>query len=218
MRQSAAWISGACREDLAVMDWSRAAAAYDWQLALERAALVTAVALAAAQRDDALLDVGTGTGGLLRELARRDPRPRSVIGVDASAAMLTRAPPLPAGWALQTADARQLPFADGAFSVVTVAYLLHVVDATTRRQIIGECRRVLRPGGRLVTVTPVLPRRRLARMLYRRLAAVRDSAVGPAAGLRPLDPRPELEHAGFTIAATAYRARGYPSLCVIATR
>lgn len=199
------------------MDWNRAAALYDWQLWLERPALAAAVTLAEPDCDDELLDVGTGTGGLLRELARRPGRPRNVIGVDASAAMLEKVPTLPEGWTLETADARRLPFGDDTLTVVTAAYLLHVIDAAARREIIAECRRVLRTGGRLVTVTPALPRTRVARMLYAPLAAAAGSSVGPTAGLRPLDPRRELEAATFTIAATKYVGRGYPSLCVLAT-
>ncbi|MGH8982792.1 MAG: class I SAM-dependent methyltransferase, partial [Acidimicrobiia bacterium] len=152
------------------MDWGRVAFAYDWQLPLERTALSAAVDLVAPGRDDVLLDVATGTGGLLRELARRHDRPRRVIGVDASSAMLQKAGALPDGWSLQTADARRLPFADRRFSIVTAAYLLHVVGTSTRRQIIGECRRVLRAGGRFVSVTPAWPRTRVARMLYAPLA------------------------------------------------
>lgn len=200
------------------MDWSRAATFYDWQLPLERPALAAAVALVEPQRSDDLLDVGTGTGALLRALARRAERPQTAIGVDISLAMLRKVPALPAGWAVQIADARRLPFADGAFSVVTAAYLLHVVDAATRRQIIRECRRVLRLDGRLVTVTPALPQTQVARMLYVPLAAAAGSSVGPAAGLRPLDPGPELEEARFTVVATRYVGCGYPSLCVLASR
>lgn len=200
------------------MDWSRVAAFYDWQLSLERPALAAAVALADPHGDDDLLDIGTGTGGLLRELARHPDHPRKAIGVDASARMLAKVPPLPEGWTLERADARRLPFADRAFSVVTAAYLLHVVDAATRREIIGECRRVLRPGGRLVTVTPTRPRARVARALYAPLAAAAGSSVGPAAGFRPLDPSTELERATFAIAAATYVRRGYPSLCVLAIR
>ena len=44
---------------------------YDWQLPLERAALATAVELAAPRESERLLDVATGTGGLLRELSGR---------------------------------------------------------------------------------------------------------------------------------------------------
>lgn len=200
------------------MDWSRAAPFYDWQLSFERPALAAAVALADPHHDDDLLDIGTGTGALLRQLARHPDRPRKAIGVDPSTRMLAKAPALPEGWTLETADARRLPFADGAFSIVTAAYLLHVVDTAARREIIIECRRVLRAGGRLVTVTPTLPRTRLARALYAPLAAAAGSSVGPAAGFRPLDPRPELERATFTIAATTYVRRGYPSLCVLAIR
>ncbi len=200
------------------MGWGRVALFYDWQLMLERPALAAAVTLAGPRRGDDLLDVGTGTGALLREVARRPDHPRSAVGVDSSARMLAKAPELPSGWTLETADAQRLPFADDAFSLVTASYLLHVVDAATRRGIIGECHRVLRAGGRLVTVTPTLPRTRAARALYAPLAAAAGSSVGPAAGLRPLDPRRELERASFAIAATEYVRRGYPSLCVLAIR
>lgn len=203
---------------LCAVEWSRVASIYDWQLPLERAALKTAVTLAEPQREDVWLDIGTGTGGLLRELARRRERPGSVLGVDACDAMLRRAQPLPEGWALQSADARHLPLADEVFSVVTAAYVLHVVDRDTRRRMLSECRRVLISGGRLVLVTPSWPRTRAARALYAPLAAVAGEPVGPAAALRPLDPRRELEQAMFTIRATRYLARGYPSICVVATR
>lgn len=211
-------LGGCIRDRDSAMEWSRVAFTYDWQLPLERAALATVVALAEPDHDDVVLDIGTGTGGLLRELARRRDRPRSVIGVDASAAMLAKVPALPGRWTLARADARRLPFADGAFSVVTATYLLQVVDPATRSQIIGQCRRVLRPGGRLVVVTPALPRNRVARMLYAPLAAAAGSSVGPVAAFRPLDPRQELEQAQFAIVASRRISRGYPSICVAARR
>ena len=200
------------------MNWSHLAAVYDWQLPLERRALAAAVDLVKPHPDDVLLDVGTGTGGLLRELARRNDRPQSVIGVDASTTMLENARGVPEAWALEAADARRLRFADGTFSALTAAYLLHVVDTAARRQIIGECRRVLRSGGRLVVVTPSWPRTRVGRILYAPVAAAAGSSVGPAGALRPFDPRQELEAANFTITATRHVGCGYPSICVSATR
>lgn len=197
------------------MQWSRLARAYDSQLPLERAALAAAVELADPRPDDVVLDLGTGTCGLLRELAKRPARPRVAIGVDACPAMLKRARALPPGWSLEAGDARRLPFADGGFSVVTAAYLLHVVDVTARRQIIAEARRVLRPDGRFVVVTPTWPRTRLARMLYAPPAAFAGSSAGPRAGFRPLDPRPDLAAAAFTISAARRVGRGYPSICVL---
>ncbi|UTI63983.1 class I SAM-dependent methyltransferase [Paraconexibacter antarcticus] len=200
------------------MDWSDLASSYNWQVPLERAALRSAVALARPRREDPWLDIATGTGALLRPLSAHPERPRRVMGVDLSAAMLSRAPTLPMGWEVQQADARALPFADATFRVVSGAYLLHVVDAAARRQILDECARVLDTGGRLIAITPAWPRARLARQLYAPLATMAGSGDGPAAALRPLDPRPDLQQAGFTISATRYVSRGYPSLCVLATR
>ena len=197
------------------MDWSSLARAYDWQLPLERTALAAAVELADPSPDDAVLDLGTGTGGLLRELAERPGRPRIAIGVDACPAMLERARALPAGWSVEVGDARRLPYPDSTFSVVTATYLLHVVDAAARRQIVTEARRVLRADGRFVVVTPTCPRTRLARMLYARLVAAAGCAGGPRAAFRPLDPRPDLSAASFTIAAARRVGRGYPSICVL---
>ncbi len=200
------------------MDWSQAARGYDWQLPLERRALEAAVDLAQPHRDDSVLDLGTGTGGLLRELARRRDRPYYAVGVDESSAMLERAKSVPRGWSLETGDARRLRFADHAFTIVTAAYLLHVVDAASRRQIIAEARRVLRPGGRLVVVSPTWPRTRMARMLYAPLAALAGSAAGPRGAFRPLDPRLLLESASLRLTAARYVGRGYPSICLAATR
>jgi len=200
------------------MDWSRLARAYNWQLPLERAALATAIELADPNPDDAVLDLGTGTGALLRALAKHSSRPRITVGIDECPAMLERAHALPAGWSVQTADARQLPFADGTFSIVTAIYLLHVVDGTARRQIVTEARRVLRPGGQFVVVTPTRPRTRLARILYTPLAAAAGASTGPRSAFRPLDSRPDLAAAGFEIADTRLVGRGHPSICIRATR
>jgi SAM-dependent methyltransferase len=204
--------------DLPVATWNRAARFYALQLRSERAALDAAVELAGAGREDRLLDVATGTGGFLRRLARRPSRPDRVVGIDASAAMLARAPGLPPGWELQQADARELPFPDASFDVAAACYLLHTLSVATRRRVLGEIARVLRQGGRLVTVTPAEPRGRVARALAAPLIAIARRSSGLLAGLRPLDPSPELLSAGFAVRSVQHVARGYPSLCVLAER
>ncbi|HZA89228.1 MAG TPA: class I SAM-dependent methyltransferase [Solirubrobacterales bacterium] len=204
--------------EVAVATWSRAAWFYDLQLPSERAALDAAVELAGAGAEDWLLDVATGTGGFLRRLARRPSRPHRAVGVDASAAMLARVPKLPPGWEVRQADACELPFPDASFDVATACYLLHTLSVGTRRGVLGEIARVLRPGGRLVTVTPAEPRGRAARALAAPLIAVARRSSGLLAGLRPLDPTHELVWAGFAVRTARSVAGGYPSICVLAER
>lgn len=185
--------------------------AYDWQLPLERAALGAAAELAAPDETERLLDVATGTGGLLTELIRQRVRPAEVVGIDRSASMLATAAShaLPAGWLLLSGDARRLPFPERRFDVVTACYLLHLLDRDGRGRTIAEIARVVRPGGRVVTVT-VDTRRAAARAALRGLPR--------PSGLRPLDPSTELGTAGLEPLRARFVRDGWPSLCVLAQR
>ena len=156
------------------------------------------------QPGERLLDLGTGTGGLLRRLAARAVRPREACGIDSSEQMLAQAPALPAGWELRQADAMALPFPDGSFDVATAAYLLHLLEPAERARVLAEARRVLAPGSRLVTVTTAGPRRLFALLAH----------LVP--GLQVVDPRPDLEAAGFVVTGARRVLLGYPSLCVLA--
>ncbi len=197
--------------------WSQLAALYRWQMALERPALAAAVTLAAPHRDDRVLDLGTGTAGLLTQLTHAAEQPQIAIGVDNAAAMLTHAAQLPERWQLMHADARHLPFADGSFDLITAAYLLHVVAPAQRAQILREARRVLSRRGRLVVVTPAEPRSLLGHVLYAPLQWSACRSAGVLAGLCPLDPREDLERAAFIVRAVRYVERGYRSWCVLAS-
>jgi len=194
--------------------WDRAARGYARQERLEHRAIRRALDLAAPTAPDELLDVATGTGLVLRELARRPAPPASAVGLDASAAMLARVGPLPAGWRTVRGDATCLPFADASFDVVIAAYLLHVLAPADRAAALAELRRVARPAGVLVTVTPWAARPAGAALLTG-LARAAPAVLG---GLRPLDPRPELTAAGWVPERTAALHRGYPSLVVRAGR
>lgn len=197
--------------------WDQVSAHYDRQLWLERGAVRRAVALLASRDGERILDVGTGTGEVLRQLARHPDRLQAT-GVDQSAAMLARVPDLPPGWSVRVADARSLPFSDGAFDAVTAAYLLQVLSDTDIPGVVGELLRVLRPGGRLVTVTPSIPPRGPLRLLGSALDQLARRHPRSYGGLRALNPRPALEQAGFEIAAVHWSLRGYLSLCVLARR
>lgn len=168
--------------------------------------------------EERVLDVATGTGVVPAALARRADPPAGVIGVDRTEAMLDLAPALPEGWSLQAADATELPFEDASFDVVTAAYLLHVIEPEERRRVIGEIRRVLRPGGRLGTITIAPPRSALVAYLSAPLVAATRRSHGMLAALRPLDPGDQLGALGFEETARGRTAAGYPSLYAVFKR
>lgn len=197
-------------------DWDALAGFYDRQLVLERRAIGVALDLAQAGPDDVLLDAGTGTGAVLRALATRPVHPRTAIGTDASARMLDRVPPLPEGWRVQSADLRDLPVEDRSVDVAIASYVLHVLEPGVRQAVLAELRRVLRPGARLITVTVNVPERPRLRPLGMALESLARVAPDRLGGLRPLDPRPGLIDAGFSLASARVTAVGYPSLCVAA--
>ena len=45
-----------------------------------------------------------------------------------------------------------MPFADDEFEVVSCIYLFHELPPVVRRAVVGEIRRVLKPGGTLIFV------------------------------------------------------------------
>lgn len=99
------------------------------------------------QPSDRVLDIGCGTGALLRSLRRRYPR-IELTGVDASAEMLAiAAEKLRQGARLCLASAPRLPFRDETFDLVVSTSALHYFRDPGR--VLAEMRRVLRPQGRI---------------------------------------------------------------------
>lgn len=96
-----------------------------------------------------VLDVGCGDGEFALELARRGA---SVVGIDSSSEMIEaarrRAKTHEADIVFQQAEARQLPFPDGQFDVVTAITILCFVEDA--EPVFREIARVIRPGGRFV--------------------------------------------------------------------
>ena len=99
-----------------------------------------------------LLDIGTGTGRMLRILAKRVERG---IGIDLSREMLTlaRANLERANirnCLVRRADMYQLPFADASFDAAVVHQVLHYAEEPAK--VLAETARVLRAGGRLFVI------------------------------------------------------------------
>jgi ubiquinone/menaquinone biosynthesis C-methylase UbiE len=155
---------------------------------------------------------------MLSAAARGGAPPRQATGLDTSAEMLAHVPRLPVGWRLICADAAEMPFPDGSFDRVSAAYLLHLLDSEVRESVLAEAHRVLIPGGLLGAVTVAPPDGTPARLLRAPIEALASTSRGALAGLRSLDPRSDLERAGFTPLRALRTRRGYPSLCVLAAR
>ncbi len=99
----------------------------------------------AAQRPARLLDLATGSGDVLRALARRQAASETMIGADFCLPML-RVAREKAVSHLVAADALRLPFADASFDAITIAFGLR--NFADRSAGLREMRRVLRAGGR----------------------------------------------------------------------
>ena len=118
-----------------------------------------------------ILDVCTGTGDLALAYWRASGGRAFVVGADFCRPMLEvgRAKADRAGAAgrvaLLEADAQRLPFGDGVFSIVGVAFGLRNVSDTDRG--LRELVRVCRPGGRVAVLEFALPEARWLRWLYR---------------------------------------------------
>lgn len=107
---------------------------------------------------DRWLEVGCGTGILSKRLRDRLDAKSVLVGTDLD--------PLRVKWAHQAvtfgevhpsstycvADGRRLPFADGSYSLsISILTLQHVPDPEV---VLGEMKRVTRPGGSVVCVEP----------------------------------------------------------------
>ncbi len=106
---------------------------------------------------DRLLDLGAGTGDLGREALRQQPTARVTLS-DFSTGMMRQGMQRGASalsWS--AADALFLPFPDRAFDAVVSGFLLRNVTDLPRA--LGEMRRVLRPGGRMVALDTTRPGR-----------------------------------------------------------
>lgn len=125
-----------------------------------------AVAAAAVQSTDIVLDVACGTGDMLRTFAAHHPKPARLIGLDFSANMLAAGRYDGLGRPhLLRGDAQRLPLADSSVDIVSCAF--GVRNFQTLQQGLDEMARVLRPGGRVVILEFANPQNAILRRLYR---------------------------------------------------
>ncbi|MBE7190957.1 MAG: class I SAM-dependent methyltransferase [Gordonia polyisoprenivorans] len=98
-----------------------------------------------------VLEIGCGSGAMAEQILRRHPGVR-YVAIDVDSAMVARARQRLNGVddrvQVAVADALALPYPESSFDTVVSFLMLH--HTVEWEQVVAECIRVLRPGGRLV--------------------------------------------------------------------
>ncbi len=124
-----------------------------------------AVAAAGLGPGERALDVGAGTGDLALALAKAGPSGR-VVALDLAPEMLSRARTrADASLRFVVGSAEALPFPDALFSCVVAGFAVRNFGDLPRA--LGDMRRVLGPGGRVVVLELSLPPNATLRAMHR---------------------------------------------------
>ena len=116
------------------------------------------------------IDICSGTGEMAVYLSRLAKRKTMVVAADFSIPMISKAIVKPEADQIVfiLADANVLPFRDGTFDLVTIAFATRNINVS--RNILFQCfrefYRILKPGGRLVNLETSQPSSRLVRGLF----------------------------------------------------
>jgi ubiquinone/menaquinone biosynthesis C-methylase UbiE len=198
--------------------YSRIAPVYEiWARLAEARPRRRVLELAAVRDGEDVLEVATGTGAQLAELARRNPAGRTV-GVELAEGMLRQTRQRLAAQGLQRVELHQasalaMPLEDDSFDLLVNGYMLDLLPRDDIPRAAAEFRRVLRPGGRLVLSNMTVGERRVHRVwdtLYAR-------GINLTANCRGVLAEPVLEELGFTDVRREYMAQmGFPSEIVTA--
>ncbi|MFO0841719.1 MAG: methyltransferase domain-containing protein [Gemmataceae bacterium] len=136
--------------------YDRISAAYDLIAdSNEKAARQAGLTALGVKEGERALELGFGTGNEVADLAELVGEAGLVAGIDISPGMLevTRrkltARDVKAPLDLKVGDARRLPWADGSFDAVYSSFTLELFPLEDIPGVLGECQRVLRPGGRI---------------------------------------------------------------------
>lgn len=176
-------------------NYDRLARWYDLFVGFEERFTRIGLELLNARPGERVLEIGFGTGRALPELARRIGPTGLLAGVDLSAGMVRiaqkrmRAKGLERSATLIQGDGLRLPFVPNAFDAVFLSFLELFADIPA---VLRECRRVLKPGGRIGVVALAKrdsPVRRLYEWAHRRWPTVLDC--------RPIEVSALIEAEGF---------------------
>jgi ubiquinone/menaquinone biosynthesis C-methylase UbiE len=209
------------RPERVVGAYTRLARLYEaWARLTETRARRRLLELAAPRSGEDVIEVATGTGVQLVELARRNPS-GTTVGVEPARGMLAEARKRLAAAGIEQrvelvrASALALPFDDKNFDLVVNSYMLDLLPRDDIPRALAEFGRVLRSGGRIVLSNMTIgerPHHRLWDALYAR-------GINLTANCRGVVAAPVLEELGFKRVWREYISQlGFPTEIVTAER
>lgn len=174
------------------------ASTYDiWSRLTESRARRRCLKVAAIKNGQSILEVAVGTGLLFEKILQLNPAGRNE-GIDLTEPMLARARARAeragaAGYTLNVGDAYHLQYPDDSFDLVLNNYMFDLIPEQDFVVILGEFKRVLRKGGRIVLVN-MTKGPRWFNAVWEWLYNVSPSLLG---GCRGVELAPYLQRLGF---------------------
>jgi len=192
---------------------------YDLLASSEKRFIRLGLALLYPQPGEWILEIGFGTGYAQQYIARSVESGISV-GLDLSSGMaqvaqkrLSRLGILDQVGLVQS-NTMPIPFQGGFLDGIFTSFTLELFDSPHIPEVLSECRRVLKPGGRLVIVS--LSKDRPLGLMGRMYESFHDR-FSKLADCRPIPVRHLVEEAGFEIQESMeYKMWGIPVIIVTA--
>ena len=167
-----------------------------------------------------VLEIGFGTGHCLVALAQRVGPKGKVYGIDLSDEMLRiaqvnlRNEGLAEHALLIRGDAVKLPYCSSLLDAIFMSFTLELFDTPEIPKVLDECKRVLRPGGRIVVAGISKEGKngavtRIYEWTHRHFPNILDC--------RPIFLRRALEYAGFRIENVEHKNMWVPVEIILAT-
>ena len=192
---------------------------YDWLASSEKRFIRLGLALLHPRPGERILEIGFGTGYAQQYIAQSVKNGLSA-GLDLSIGMgrvaqrrLSRAGLLDQVDLVQS-DTLPIPCQEGVFDGVYTGFTLELFDSPHIPEVLSECQRVLKPGGRLVIVS--LSKDRPLGLMGRMYESFHDH-FPKLADCRPIPVRHLVEEAGFEIQESMeYKMWGIPVMIITA--